>query len=643
MLQDEFIIKIGVDEVDVSVEDVEDTELTVETFTETSMSISDNTEPYNFLVEANEVDFAVDEPEKFFILEQNPDVVIVAAGNVGPPGPEGPEGPKGNQGQEGPVGPTGPPGAANSFYASEWTWTTKTADAATNGQVGINATSWEATTQININEKRADNTDVTMVFDKFIDPAPTPGDQIVLQQKTDSTRWAKYQVLADGVDQGTWWSWSVEFVEGGGILPNGNAATSVALISAGAQVEEWLGGNGAPANSLGKIGDWYLNHTNGDVYEKTESTVWTLRGNIKGPTGSQGPQGVQGPQGPQGNIGATGQAEAWYSGAAVPAAGLGAVGDWYLNTTTGDVSEKTATSTWTIRGNIKGPTGSQGPMGPTGPTGPQGTPIDYKGAYAGASYVDGDCVIGSDGIAYLCVIPTTAAPVPWAGIGGPAGPVGPQGPQGPAGVAGPAGAGVPPVVNGRWLKGVGGAAVWTVLDVADVANAAPKPSYSTTLPASPVDGQEHILVDSITNPTWQWRFRYNAGSTSVYKWEFVGGSTITISGGSFTTPTGPTGWLDGNGPSFSLPRAGTYKYSWGCSYCYCSSPNVASTMMGVYLPGPGVGIQFYNNDSLPQPMTMSWANTATSIGIAKVQYQANGAITANFITPWMTIQPVRVS
>src|SRR6516164_9624771 len=47
--------------------------------------------------------------------------------------------------------------------------------------------------------------------------------------------------------------------------------------------------------------------------------------------------------------------------------------------------------------------------------------------------------------------------------------------------------------------------------------------YGTTLPASPVDGQEAILVDSITNPTYQWRLRYNAGSTSAYKWEFVGG------------------------------------------------------------------------------------------------------------------------
>ena len=50
------------------------------------------------------------------------------------------------------------------------------------------------------------------------------------------------------------------------------------------------------------------------------------------------------------------------------------------------------------------------------------------------------------------------------------------------------------------------------------------PSYGISLPASPVNGQEAILVDSLSNPTYQWRFRYNAVSSSAYKWEFMGGA-----------------------------------------------------------------------------------------------------------------------
>ena len=63
---------------------------------------------------------------------------------------------------------------------------------------------------------------------------------------------------------------------------------------------------GAPATSLGAIGDWALNTSNGDVYEKTASTTWTKRGNFKGATGAQGPKGDTGAAGPQGPTGAQG-------------------------------------------------------------------------------------------------------------------------------------------------------------------------------------------------------------------------------------------------------------------------------------------------------------------------------------------------
>jgi Collagen triple helix repeat (20 copies) len=93
---------------------------------------------------------------------------------------------------------------------------------------------------------------------------------------------------------------------------------------------------------------------------------------LTGPQGAQGTQGTPGTpgatgaQGPKGDTGAagatgaTGQAEQWWSGSGAPSSGLGAVGDFYLNTATGDVSEKTTTTTWITRTNIRGP---QGPAG----------------------------------------------------------------------------------------------------------------------------------------------------------------------------------------------------------------------------------------------------------------------------------------
>jgi hypothetical protein len=50
----------------------------------------------------------------------------------------------------------------------------------------------------------------------------------------------------------------------------------------------------------------------------------------------------------------------WIAQAGVPASGLGNVTDFYLNTTAGDVYEKTGVSTWTLRFNIKGEAGAPG-------------------------------------------------------------------------------------------------------------------------------------------------------------------------------------------------------------------------------------------------------------------------------------------
>lgn len=106
----------------------------------------------------------------------------------------------------------------------------------------------------------------------------------------------------------------------------------------------------------------------------------------KGATGAQGPKGdtgEMGPQGPAGAIGAQGPAgvagSKMHNVTGAPATSLGAIGDWALNTSNGDVYEKTASTTWTKRGNFKGATGAQGPKGDTGAAGPQG-PTGAKGA-----------------------------------------------------------------------------------------------------------------------------------------------------------------------------------------------------------------------------------------------------------------------
>lgn len=54
------------------------------------------------------------------------------------------------------------------------------------------------------------------------------------------------------------------------------------------------------------------------------------------------------------------------------------------------------------------------------------------------------------------------------------------------------------------------------------------PQYVTSLPSSPYDGQEvHYAADATNGVIW--RLRYRSGSSSSFKWEYVGGSPLRAS------------------------------------------------------------------------------------------------------------------
>lgn len=140
---------------------------------------------------------------------------------------------------------------------------------------------------------------------------------------------------------------------------------------------EWFTGEGAPSNSQGKDGDYYINTLTGDVYNKASGS-WSIKLNIKGPQGERGPQGPQGERGPQGLQGEQGPA--------------------------GQDGEQ-------------GPQGDPGPQGERGPQGPQGDP--------GLQGPKGD--------------PGQQGPKGDTGLQGPQGDPGPQGERGQQGEQGPAG------------------------------------------------------------------------------------------------------------------------------------------------------------------------------------------------------------
>lgn len=124
----------------------------------------------------------------------------------------------------------------------------------------------------------------------------------------------------------------------------GADATDVTIIATGSQ---WRNGTGAPSNTLGIDGDYYLDDGTGFVYAKAAG-AYTHVATIMGPAGTAG--------------------SVWRNGSGVPSNSLGVDGDYYLNTANGDVYLR-ASSIYSIVANITGPAGPAGPTGPSGSSG----------------------------------------------------------------------------------------------------------------------------------------------------------------------------------------------------------------------------------------------------------------------------------
>lgn len=221
----------------------------------------------------------------------------------------------------------------------------------------------------------------------------------------------------------------------------------------------------------------------------------------------------------------------------------------------------------------------------------------YLGDYAAGNFTDGDIVVYNN-IAYLCCKPTSAAPTAWTG-----------------GQASPAG---PPALM---------------------------ISYGTSLPGSPFDGQEAVLVDSLTAPSYSWRFRYNAGSTSPYKWEFIGGSPkfdIESVGVSIAATLGPIG------PILPVPRPGVYLVEFHHSFYTTTMPAyIEYGIVGPYPPGTAMLSTTLYADRLAVVNEAEFASMRQAITITSamsitggVRYNEN-AITS--VNRSLSITPVRVS
>jgi len=135
-------------------------------------------------------------------------------------------------------------------------------------------------------------------------------------------------------------------------LGNSLSLESVSLFAA-----KIYNDTGAPASTLGVIGDYYINTANGDMYYH-DDTSWSIIANIKGPTGATGATGTDG--------------KTVLHGTTAPSSGDGVNGDFYINTTNNNIYGPKASGSWPSGVSLVGPTGATGATGATGSTGPTG-------------------------------------------------------------------------------------------------------------------------------------------------------------------------------------------------------------------------------------------------------------------------------
>jgi len=104
----------------------------------------------------------------------------------------------------------------------------------------------------------------------------------------------------------------------------------------------------------------------------------------------------------------------------------------------------------------------------------------------------------------------------------------------------------------------------TYLAVNPSLGSTPPPAFGATaglvtaLPASPVDGQEVILVDSLTAPTFAWHLKYVAAKASN-KWVAIGGDAVSwVPAQESRGVTATYAALTTPGPQVTVPVAGIY-------------------------------------------------------------------------------------
>ena len=166
--------------------------------------------------------------------------------------------------------------------------------------------------------------------------------------------------------------------------------------------------------------------------------------------------------------------------------------------------------------------------------------------------------------------------------------------------------------------------------------------YATTLPGTPANGQETILVDSTTAPTYAWHLRYNS---TLAKWEFIGGRAAYAE----VTTLEPTATTLGSylalataGPSIVIPVAGEYRVETGCRMVM-NAAGQTGAFMSYDIGGTGAvdadAIRGFDGGTTDNSLMRLRSKTGLTAVTLTAKYKSTGAH-GNYGDRWMSVTPV---
>jgi hypothetical protein len=174
----------------------------------------------------------------------------------------------------------------------------------------------------------------------------------------------------------------------------------------------------------------------------------------------------------------------------------------------------------------------------------------------------------------------------------------------------------------------------------------PNAPLVTSLPSNAIDGQEVRYLADDTNGI-VWNFRYRAGSSSTYKWEFIGGIPISTqhNNGTQYTLTHAAGTYS-DVLTKAIPLAGDYLINGACLLTTTSGNDAiicinttASRNINYYVARMSNGASQYENGNRTVVLTALAANATIALSDYHVA-QGSGSTVGNAN---LVITPIRVS